>query len=216
MDISDILTPLKLSSDVECCTGQALQGSRQQRAGANRRAGIAEENTDEEMGEEAEQEGDSPDGQGGSPRAGYDHDTAMDSFVASLLQRTSLDGTPGAPPLLHAMILLIEGWRVPLQWRIPLICATVLARSLSRLLSCIAATGQEAEEGAGEVSEEEAAALRAQMEELLRQPTAAGSPDDADTQYGRDMWARCEALTAGSLLTHATWPGTTLVGSAHM
>ncbi|EIE25917.1 hypothetical protein COCSUDRAFT_12734, partial [Coccomyxa subellipsoidea C-169] len=97
--------------------------SRQQKAGANRRAGIAEDEEDEDMGEDAEEE-----------------------------------------------------------------------------------AGGEDDEDAGEVSTEEAAALRAQMEELLRQPTAS---DDADAQYGRDMWARCEALTAEQLRlilepTHAT------------
>jgi hypothetical protein len=80
---------------------------------------------------------------------------------------------------------------------------------------CLVATGEDIEGGDGEVSEEEAAALRAQMEELLRQPTAPGSPDDADAQYGRDMWARCEALTAGVLLRHALCPKPALVKSAH-
>jgi len=50
---------------------------------------------------------------------------------------------------------------------------------------------------------------------------AAGAPgeaDAADEQYGREMWARCEALTAGarlprsgalqcSRLRHMHWPG---------
>lgn len=47
------------------------------------------------MDEDAEQEGDLADGQGGLPRGEEGHDAAMDSFVASLLQRTSLNGSPG-------------------------------------------------------------------------------------------------------------------------
>jgi hypothetical protein len=84
--------------NIQCCSVQALQGSRQQRADANRRAGIAEESTDEEMGEEAEQESDMAGGQGGLHSGEEGHDAALDSFVASLLQRTSLNGSPGARP----------------------------------------------------------------------------------------------------------------------
>ncbi len=82
---------------------QALQGSRQQRAGANRRAGIAEDKKDEDMGEEADQEGDMADNQAAAPSGANGHDAAMDSFVASLLQRTSLDGDSGAPHATHPM-----------------------------------------------------------------------------------------------------------------
>ena len=47
---------------------------------------------------------------------------------------------------------------------------------------------------------EEAARLRAQMEELLRgadQARAASAGDEAGARSGREMWARCAALTAG-------------------
>lgn len=49
------------------------------------------------MGEEAEQEGDVADSEGVVGSGAHGHDAAMDSFVASLLQRTSLDGDSGAP-----------------------------------------------------------------------------------------------------------------------
>lgn len=73
-------------------------------------------------------------------------------------------------------------------------------------------TGDEAEREGQELSEEAAAALRAQMEKLLRPGDQARSSDDADAQYGRDMWARCEALTVGVLpATRSEDPSTTLV-----
>ena len=90
-----------------CWCVQALRGSKQQKAGANRRAGIAEDEEDEDMGEDAEEEGDLADGQEGSPRGEESHDAAMDSFVASLLQRTSLNGGPGKTPSTHEIQAII-------------------------------------------------------------------------------------------------------------
>ena len=49
---------------------------------------------------------------------------------------------------------------------------------------------------------EEAARLRAQMEDLLRgadQARAASAGDEEGMRYGHEMWARCEALTAGAM-----------------
>lgn len=47
---------------------------------------------------------------------------------------------------------------------------------------------------------DEAARLRAQMEDLLRRSDEARAENAGDEEamtYGREMWARCEALTAG-------------------
>ncbi len=144
------------------------------------------------MGEGAEQEGDMTDSQEVEPSGLNGHDAAMDSFVASLLQRTSLDGDSGARlngPGTHPMTL-------------------GCARDVGNMIVALHLTGAEcgfcmgagggAEREGQEVSEEAAAALRAQMEELLRPGDQARSSNEADAQYGRDMWARCEALTAGA------------------
>jgi midasin len=49
------------------------------------------------------------------------------------------------------------------------------------------------------LSEEAAAALRAQLDARLRAASegAAPLPDAAAEAHGREVWARCEALTAG-------------------
>ena len=55
---------------------------------------------------------------------------------------------------------------------------------------------------------EEAAQLRAQMEDLLKgadQARAASAGDGEGMRYGREMWARCEALTAGAVLAPLAW-----------
>ena len=68
-----------------------------------------------------------------------------------------------------------------------------------------------------ELSEDAAAALRGQMEELLRQADEArglASTTHEEAEYGRQMWAHCEALTAGSclqtLMTPSAMPSKTI------
>ena len=59
-----------------------------------------------------------------------------------------------------------------------------------------------------DLTPEEAARLRAQMEDLLRgadQARAASADDEEGVRYGREMWARCEALTAGAALAPLNW-----------
>ena len=51
---------------------------------------------------------------------------------------------------------------------------------------------------------EEAARLRSQMEDLLKRSDeahAVSAGNEESMRYGREMWARCEALTAGAPLT---------------
>ncbi len=48
---------------------------------------------------------------------------------------------------------------------------------------------------------EEAARLRSQMEDLLKrsdEARAVSAGNEEAMRYGREMWARCEALTAGA------------------
>lgn len=47
------------------------------------------------------------------------------------------------------------------------------------------------------LSEEESDAIRAHMEESLRLSAAGRAPDNM--KFGRQMWAQCEALTAGEM-----------------
>jgi hypothetical protein len=64
---------------------------------------------------------------------------------------------------------------------------------------CIA--GDEDEENTvRDLAPEDAARLRSQMEELLQrggEARAAAASDEQAMRYGREMWARCEALTSG-------------------
>lgn len=60
-----------------------------------------------------------------------------------------------------------------------------------------------------DLTPEEAAQLRAQMEDLLKgadQARAASASDEEGMRYGREMWARCEALTAGAVPAPLDWP----------
>ena len=74
-------------------------------------------------------------------------------------------------------------------------------RALMSACQCCPAGEEEAAELIPHaLPEEQAAALRAQMEVLLREADAgrvAGGADEESAAYGREMWARCEALTAG-------------------
>lgn len=60
----------------------------------------------------------------------------------------------------------------------------------------------------GELPPAAAHAIREQMEHNLRQLTLRSS-SEADLTYGREMWTRCETLTAGGFhfprFKHATW-----------
>ena len=50
---------------------------------------------------------------------------------------------------------------------------------------------------------EDAAQLRSQMEDLLKradEARAVSASNEEAMRYGREMWARCEALTAGAFL----------------
>ena len=54
---------------------------------------------------------------------------------------------------------------------------------------------------------EEAARLRSQMEDLLKrsdEARAVSASNEEAMRYGREMWARCEALTAGVFPVHLT------------
>ena len=56
---------------------------------------------------------------------------------------------------------------------------------------------------------EEAARLRSQMEDLLKrsdEARAVSASNEEAMRYGREMWARCEALTAGTFPTHIAAP----------
>jgi midasin len=76
------------------------------------------------------------------------------------------------------------------------------------------AAGNAVEEAPHALPEAQAAALRAQMEALLREADAGRLPgsDDEDgaAAYGREMWARCEALTAGGPCLQTRLPPTVM------
>lgn len=181
------------------------------------------------MAEEAGQEGVPSDSEADSDAG---HEAATDSFVASLLQRTTLDGSPGMCSNERHQQIFLPLFRTnpvggsstrldcslcgshqqitqPLSW-CTLLTVTVWWGPLD-VDSLIRWVAGESEDGGHELSEEEAAALRAQMEELLQradqEPSAAGGGGGADAQYGRDMWARCEALTAGATPLNAARGG---------
>ena len=48
-----------------------------------------------------------------------------------------------------------------------------------------------------ELAPEEAAAIRAEMDAALQRAAEGALNAGGDAEYGRQMWARCEALTAG-------------------
>ena len=95
----------------------------------------------------------------------------------------------------------------------------------SIMMRCTAVAEDEGTQLRG-LTPEEAERLRAQMEELLKgadHARAASAGDEEGMRYGREMWARCEALTAGAVLAPLDWlriscgmllPGLGLKGSS--
>jgi len=51
-----------------------------------------------------------------------------------------------------------------------------------------------------DLSQEESSEIRRRMERDLQQ-LAEGNMPEGDVEFGRKMWAHCESLTSGALLT---------------
>ena len=128
---------------------QVLKGSRQQNVAGGKQAGILPREADED---EARPEEEAEEAEAAAA-AEQELEQAAGSYVASLLQQTSLeDQGDGDEQKLQAL------------------------------------------------SPEEAARLRSQMEDLLKradEARAVSAGNEDAMRYGREMWARCEALTAG-------------------
>ena len=194
-----------------------LKGSKQQAVAGSKQAGVAPESSedDEAMPEAAPEEAEGPDA------AEQEREQAAGSYVASLLQQTSLADSPGeALPLMMLLPILLPAlpWRDRNPAEMPRNSSgfpqTRNMHSFSRqLIQCLNGVSGSAIDTAPVVAEdegaqlrgltpEEAAQLRAQMEDLLKgadQARAAIAGDEAGMRYGREMWARCEALTAGAV-----------------
>ena len=80
----------------------------------------------------------------------------------------------------------------------------MIVSAIHPVLEAMCIAGDEDEENkVRDLAPEDAARLRSQMEELLQRggkARAATASDEEAMRYGREMWARCEALTAGLLL----------------
>ena len=80
----------------------------------------------------------------------------------------------------------------------------MIVSAIHPVLEAMYIAGDEDEENkVRDLAPEDAARLRSQMEELLQhggKARAAAASDEEAMRYGREMWARCEALTAGLLL----------------
>ena len=106
-----------------------LKGSRQQTAAGGKQAGILPEEPDED---EARGEGDEEEAEG-SEAAEHEREQAAGSYVASLLQQTSLEDQPGrtmAPARLAAADLGSVSWMVCLAYSMLRLSESMLQASL--------------------------------------------------------------------------------------
>ena len=181
---------------------QLMSGTANWGAGADRKAGLeagdgAQDEAQQEqdgVGEEAEerqQEGEGVDGEAGQQ-------AADESYVAARLLAASLeDGAPAEEvrcrhlPAPTTCVCDVVSQPLPCH---PLAC--LLGPGTAHTPLHFLASSQWALAG---LSEEAAAALREQLDARL-QGASEGSaplPDAAAEAHGREVWARCEALTAG-------------------